>query len=89
MIIHDKNEPEGSGHVLIANEGSIKIYVTTYPIEIVANSVERYDDGTEVVMEAKKSNVLTTLLFHQDSASLSTSIDGIKIHVKCTEISPE
>lgn len=85
-IIHDKGEPEGSGHLLLANEGNIKIYVTTYPIEIIANAVQRYDDGTEIVMVTKRSNILGTLLFHQKSATLNTNLDDQKIHAKCTEV---
>ena len=74
-------EPEGAGHLLIASKGNIKIYVMEYPIEIVANYI-----SDDVVIEAKRSNILGTMVFHGDTAILKTTMGGNKIFAKCNEI---
>jgi hypothetical protein len=79
-IPQTEGEPEGAGALLLASEGSLKIYVTTYPIVLYAN----YFAG-EVVVESKHSNILRTGLSGFKKATLNTTIDGIKIKAVCIE----
>lgn len=82
-IPQEKGEGEGAGHLLIASTGDIKIFITNYPLQIVANYLEQGD----VVIDVKKSNILATLALHRNSATLKTTMLDNKIYAKCIEVS--
>ena len=79
-VPQSEGEPEGTGHLLLANEGNLKIYVTNYPIMLVANYFE-----DEIVVESKHSSMVRTFLGAEMSAKLhDTSSNKLKAVLNTT-----
>ena len=78
-------EPEGAGQLLLASDGPLKVYVTTYPIMIFADYFEN-----EVVIASKHSSPVRTFLTagikKEWKATLKTKIGGMKVKAVCIEL---
>lgn len=76
-----QGQPEGSAAVTLYSEGNVRLYALTSPIQLVANELEM-----GIVVRAKRSNRLFTILDKLQTATVRTVMDGKTIEASCIDI---